>query len=223
MYQRLRILALTRKHAAQMQRSKQLNTYINEPKVTNMQKFAYAAAALVAVAGTAHAEMRPYVGADYVYTHADYNRNIDDVADDGLHGVNPYAGLQFNKYVGAEIGYLHTQTGKKEPVAGIDTKMRLKGWSADLVGTYPVTADESLALLGTVGVGRYSAKGSVDVPGVATFTDTEKDTALRLGVGAQYQINPCWGVRAMARWIDADFGGATDQLVQGTIGLNYKF
>lgn len=188
-------------------------------------KIAFATTALLAATGVAHADIRPYVGADYVYTMADYEDvapgvNGDELFEDGFHGVSPYAGLQFNKYVGAEISYLRTETGKKSPAPGIDTKVRMSGVALDAVGTLPVTADESLALLGTVGVGRYEAKISSNVPGGSGSDD---DTGYRLGAGVQYQINPCMGIRAMARYIDVDFNDTTDHLVQGTVGLNYKF
>lgn len=181
-------------------------------------KIAFATTALLAAAGVAHADIRPYVGADYVYTKADYASGLDSFLDDGLHGVSPYAGLQFNKYVGAEVSYLRTEEGKKSPVAGVTGKSRVSGYALDVVGTLPVTADESVALLGSVGVGRYDAKASINGVG-----GSDEDTGYRLGVGAQYQINPCWGVRAMARYIDVEFDGVTDNLVQGTLGVNYKF
>ena len=185
-------------------------------------KIAFTTTALLAVAGMAQAEIRPYVGADYVYTAVDYEAGLDSFLDDGLHGVSPYAGLQFNKYVGAEVSYLRTEEAKKNPTTGVDGKVRLSGYALDVVGTLPVTADESVALLGSVGVGRYDAKASISGPG-GSIGGSDNDTGYRVGVGAQYQINPCWGVRAMARYIDVDFDGLTDNLVQGTLGVNYKF
>ena len=199
-----------------------------------------ATTALVALAATTHAaesELRPYVGLDVTRVMADYKDGNDMLFKDDLNGVSPYVGVQFNKYVGAEISYLQTGNGKKSPnlsanipgygVATLDeTKIKVSGFSLDAVGRLPITADEKLTLLGSAGIGRYKADAtySGSLAGVpVSVKDDTKDTALRLGAGAQYQITDNIGARAMVRYIKADFDDVVDNLVTASVGLNYRF
>jgi opacity protein-like surface antigen len=205
----------------------------NKEEFYTMNKILLAAASFVAVAGAAQAadnEMRPYVGVDVTRVMADYKTDSylgvsgDDLLEDSLNGINPYVGLQFNKYVGAELGYLQTESGKKSNIlgSGVDTKVKMSGFSADVVGTLPVTKDEKVALLGSAGLGRYKADIKATGPG-GSASDDSSDTGFRLGAGAQYQITDNIGVRAMARYIKVDFDDSTDNLITASIGLNYKF
>lgn len=200
-----------------------------------MNKTMMAAAALLAVAASAQAEensltLHPYVGADVVHVVADYKTDSylgvsgDDLLKGDLNGVSPYVGLQFNKYVGAEVSYLQTGSGKKSNIlgSGVDTKIKLSGFAADVVGTLPVSADERFALLGSAGIARYKADVEA-TNGSLTAKADESDTGYRLGVGAQYQLGENLGVRAMARYVKVDFDDTTDNLVIGSVGLNYKF
>jgi len=203
---------------------------MNKPLMT-------ACAAFAALAATPHAaetELRPYAGLDLTRVSVDYKNigvgvNGEDMFDDTVNGINPYVGLQFNKYVGAEIGYLQTEDGKKN-VSGItlsgipveSTKVQLSGFSADVVGRLPVAADEKLALLGSAGIGSYKADIKVNTA-AGSLSDSDRDTALRFGVGAQYQLTDAVGARAMIRYIGAEFGDTTDHLVTASVGLNYRF
>lgn len=193
-----------------------------------MNKILFATTAFMAAAGAvAAADVRPYVGVDYTYVSAKYDNSAKvggtNLFDDGLNGVTPYAGLQLNKYVGVEASYLYTENGEEKDIlgSGINTKVRISGLSADVVGTLPVTEDDKFALLGSAGIGRYHARYAAT--GALTGTGSNDDTAYRLGAGAQYQINDKVGIRAMARYIDVDFDNTTDYLVTGNVGVNYKF
>lgn len=190
-------------------------------------------AALLAVVGMAYAadnEIRPYVGVDLTRVMADYNNDTylgvssDDLLKDSLNGINPYVGVQFNKYVGIEAGYLQTAEGKKSNVlnSGVNTKIKLSGFSADLVGTLPVTPDDKVSLLGSAGLGRYKADITATGPGGLVSAD-DSDTGYRLGAGAQYQLTDNIGVRAMARYIKVGFDDTTDNVITGSVGVNYRF
>lgn len=199
-----------------------------------MNKSVLMAGAFIALAGAAQAAddmgLKPYVGVDLVRTWADYENdptlgvNTNDLFKDKVDGISPYVGLQINKHVGVELSYLGTEDAKKSDVlgSGVDSKVRITGIAADVVGTLPVSADGRFAVLGSAGIGRFKGRMSA-TDGSTTVSADDSDVGYRLGVGAQYQFTDNWGVRAMMRYTKVDFEDTVNNLVTGSVGVNYKF
>lgn len=141
-----------------------------------------------------------------------------------------YAGLKFFDYVGLQIGFegspsQHRTTnfsgpfivnGITENIPGLNqfqTATQIYGWHLDLVGFIPFcVCDEHFELIGSVGVIRnrfrfrsYPAFVN-DTPTTATqiasntLTFATSKYVARLGLGLQYYVTECAGVRFMAGW-----------------------
>jgi hypothetical protein len=103
-------------------------------------------------------------------------------------GAAVFAGSRLNENFGLELGYSYL--GKTNDVKNTNL-------SADVLGYLPV--NESVDLIGSVGLGRLSskaAKGAV----LSNEKNTTSKVAPRLGLGAQYKFDNNVGVRAMARF-----------------------
>ncbi|NBU72094.1 MAG: hypothetical protein EBS53_11730, partial [Bacteroidetes bacterium] len=108
--------------------------------------------ALMLCSGAAMADehnLRPYIGAEVNYTNVDFRSSggisYDEVFASGYKGVTPYVGLQLNKHVAIEAGYLQTSSENKDIsplISGLgftgSTKTKLKGFHADVIGRLPV-------------------------------------------------------------------------------------
>ena len=192
-----------------------------------MNKSVLMAGAFIALAGAAQAAddmgLKPYVGVDVVNVKANYEDGLSAAFDDRVNGLGIYGGLQLTKNVGLELGYMQTGDGEKTDIggSGVDTKVRISGITADVVGTLPVSADGRFAVLGSAGVGRYKAR--ISATGVVAGTGDDSDFGYRLGAGAQYQFSDNWSARAMLRYTKVDFDDAMNNLVTGSVGVNYKF
>ena len=192
------------------------------------------AGAFMALASAAYAAddnaVKPYVGLNLSTIKANYENDptlgIDgsDLFDDRLNGLAPYVGLQITPRIALELGYLRSQEGKKDNVLGtaVDSKIRLSGLTADVVGNLPISADGQTAVLGSAGLVRYTGKISA-TDGVTTVSTDDADVGFRLGAGVQHQLNDTWGARAMVHYTKVDFDDSVKNLVSASIGLNYKF
>lgn len=196
--------------------------------------------------------VRPYVGLEYNYIVTDVNSQAYDLDtngfndyagepyEDSYHALVPNIGVRIGEYFGAELGYLRS-TEESKGLSGADflagtsgkTETRLTGWNLDLNGYIPVT--EQLEAIGSVGVGRYEADydysgniiaGGLNFGGV-NLSDTDKDTALRVGAGLQYNVSENVSLRGMVRYIDLEFEdtGVTqmDGAWIGAAGVSYAF
>lgn len=165
---------------------------------------------------------KPYVGADYQYNYygnEDFGAGVksDDIMDTGLHGGNIHAGARVHKYLGAEFGYFQTQEGSKDLAAGIESNVKIKGATLDVLGYLPVA--ERAELIGTVGVSY--AKADMDVTGLGS--DNESEWKPRLGAGAQYWLTDNLNARGLLRYQWADFKDSVDNAVIASIGVNWQF
>lgn len=192
-------------------------------------------AAILAAAASAHAEdsdwfFKPYLGADYQYSHY-RNETIgagvasDDLIDTGLHGGNIHAGVRLHKYLGVELGHARTEEGDTDAsnvlVAGVplgQTKTRVNTTSLDILGYYPVAPKTEL--IGTVGVAYSKAKISEST---GVLTSDESEWKPRIGAGVQYWLTDNLNTRGLVRYQGADFDSSVDNAVIATLGVNWQF
>lgn len=158
---------------------------------------------------------KPYVGADYQFTHVDYQNGVDDVLANNFSGVNFHAGARIHKNLGIETGYQVTQQKEKE-TALTDSKTDIKGFNVDLLGYLPV--QPKIDLIGTIGVSYLTA--TIKGPGGSDDDDEAKG---RIGAGAQYWVNDNLNIRGIVRYQGADFDDAADGAVVANVGANYQF
>jgi opacity protein-like surface antigen len=196
--------------------------------------------------------VRPYVGIEYdhIFLNAkrysvdtDLNLTNDfsgDLMDDRYSAFVPNLGARLGSHFGVEAGYLWALRGE-ESLTGQDaltgfsgtSKTRISGVHIDGNGYLPL--GDKLEAIGSVGVGFYRAHTKISgtivtngftLPGGGT-TDTDHDTAFRLGAGLQYNFSNNVSLRGMVRYIGAEFedGGTTlaDNMWTGALGLSYSF
>ena len=128
----------------------------------------------------AQADAGWYVGAAYGMTSA----NIDTSSfpgltiDDGSSGFKLYGGFQFNKYLGAEVGYV--DFGSFDVTAGSSGDLSATAYTIAAVGTLPL--NESFALYGKAGMWVWKSKSSIP----ATTGDDGNDVFF--GAGVRYKF-----------------------------------
>ena len=200
-----------------------------------MKRFLFTTVSILAVASAANAApatttqssdwfFKPYVGADYQFGHygnEDFGSGVksDDLMKTNLNGGNVHIGARVHKYLGVELGYFQTEEGNKDNIlgSGLDSKVKIKGGTLDLMGYVPVAPKTEL--IGTVGVS-YS-KADLSIPSVVSGSENEWKP--RVGGGAQYWITDNLNARALVRYQGADFDKSVDNAVVATAGINWQF
>lgn len=177
--------------------------------------------------------LKPYVGADYQYTHLDYKDSGGDVLPESLNGGDVHVGARVNKYLGFEAGYTLNSSASKDNIlgTGINSKVKLDGGTLDALGYLPVTSDGKVELIGTVGVTRL--EGKVDLSGTAAGNASEWETKGRIGGGAEYWLTDNLNLRGLVRYQGASFsdignkvglaGTGANNAVIANLGVNYEF
>jgi OOP family OmpA-OmpF porin len=117
-------------------------------------------------------------------------------------GYKLFGGWQFNRYLGAELGYFNLGhvgfTAHTTPTGTLDGSFRVHGFNLDLVGTVPFSDSFS----GLVRVGGQYARTGANFNGTGAVTiagdpnPTEKQWNPKFGVGLQYAVNRDFLVRA---------------------------
>lgn len=114
-------------------------------------------------------------------------------------GVNVFLGARFNENLGAEVGFGFITKTKGTAQSNRQATNKISNLYADALGFMPVSS--KVDLIGSVGLGRMKSKA--DVAG-ATFTNkallNKAKVGVRVGAGAQYNVNENWGTRAMVRY-----------------------
>lgn len=182
-------------------------------------------AALFSANATA-AELKPYVGLDYVYSDLDINMNlagqkIDSYMENKLNSFAVSAGTKFNKNFGVEAFYQQSGDGDKNyPGEKITTNYRAYG--LDLIGYLPLGCEEKFELLGSAGVGYYDMHAKYNVLSRDVLKLGDDGLGYRFGAGAQYNLTENLAARVMARYVDLNVDGV-DKIVDVTAGVRYSF
>lgn len=185
------------------------------------------ALAVTTVATAASAEemlaLRPYVGLDYNFN--DVNVDSGSGIPDSYSSLNPYLGLEFNKYIALEGGYFQSAEESENvsiPLLGTgETNLKLKGWYADVIGSLPI--NPQVDILGLVGYGQAKFTGDIDIAGTSVNVDSDNVDMWRFGGGASYNITDNVRVRGLVRYITLDEDSGLDDAFQYSAGVNYRF
>lgn len=159
--------------------------------------------------------VRPYIGADYVYSdakHGSYARG----ANDGYNSWKVNLGADIAHYTSLEAFFQQAGERKAHLATG-DLKSEFYAWGLDLYGRIPVMCS-GFNVLGSLGAAnynvkyKYSSRGSID----------KQRVGYRAGVGFSYDFNPNVSFRVMGRYSYIGMANL-DNLMEVTAGLRYTF
>lgn len=132
-----------------------------------------------------------------------------------------FAGYQFNRTFGAEVGFVHFGTAKAS-AGGIDVTSTPSSLYAAVTGTMPFTYD--LAAFAKLGVARTQTRASLSQAGWADSVSASHTGAM-FGAGIGYSVNP--DVLLFVEY--ENFGKVLNQgafclkLQQVSLGARFKF
>ena len=145
--------------------------------------------------------VRPYLGADYVYTLSHFKK-VDDGAGNRIEALkkpaNGFAvsgGLKFHEMLSAEVSYQQGFKARKN-VDGIKTENKLSVIGFDLIANTP--QDSNFEFLGSLGVGYYRLKYTFDDG--AKHSGRNSRIGVRMGLGGQYFVTDHIALRGMVRY-----------------------
>lgn len=161
-------------------------------------------------------EVKPYVGADYVYSYADYKGEAKGLKKSYNSGaVN--AGVRMGKYTGLEAFYQHSGERKTHRE---DTKIKsqIQAYGLDLYGYLPLGCNDKVDLLGSIGAANYKFK----IKDLANGKYDKERVGYRVGAGAQYNFTDHLSARVMGRY-SYIHTKELKNLAEVTAGLRYSF
>jgi hypothetical protein len=154
----------------------------------------------------------------------------DDAATAGLlsqgtldgqsNGFRIFAGYQFSKHVGLEVGYADLgevdYRGSFQGVPVTDGKLGITGFDVALVVSFVVA--EKTMLFGKVGAFAWEAEAN-DVAGGVPFSTSTDGTNAMLGIGLAYAVSPTAALRA-----EIESRRAADEVVNTfSFGVEFRF
>lgn len=190
----------------------------------NVAKGLIGACAIMMVAGSASANlfdcMSPIIGVDYYqpWMKAKFGWN-DVLPKDSYPGVTAYFGARFADCWGLEIGYDGSSKKSKNfvlsdafffadrsTVTGTST-IRRTGGHIDLIGYVPVDCCDCFEVFASLGYGYVRPKMTINIISFSgprgnpyafalNSVTAKGGSVVRLGVGANYMVTGCVGVRA---------------------------
>jgi OOP family OmpA-OmpF porin len=182
------------------------------------------AAALVAAAGPVAAQGQSdagwYIGGAYGMTSFDLDTTgiTNPSLDDSDSGFKIYGGFQFNKHLGAEVGYV--DFGKASisgSLSGIPFTGNIDVTAFTFAGVGTLPLNESFALFGKVGLWTWDATANVSALGSAGSAD-DSGTDVFFGVGARYNLNKNFALTLEVEMYDSD-----DSVTMTSLGVRYQF
>ena len=191
-------------------------------------------------------KIRPYIGLDVATSKMDFGDEQwvkdydggDNYFDDGNTSLSFVVGAKFNKYIGVEAFYQKSGDGKNE--AGYEDNEEWGAWGEDkttisytamgidAIGYLPINQD--FEILASLGLAQYDFESKISYSEIDAYGYYEgsesKDfdsLGIRLGIGAQYNFNEHFALRAMARYIKMNDDEYIKSLTEFSLGLRYMF
>lgn len=159
--------------------------------------------------------VRPYIGADYVYSYAKHG----GIASNAKKDYNSWmvnVGTDIARYTSVEAFFQQSGQRKSRFGDGEQMKSKFYAWGLDLYGRVPVSCS-GFHLLGSLGLADYNVKykfkpGSLD----------KQRVGYRGGVGFSYDFNNNVSFRVMGRYTYIGMANLNN-LMEVTAGLRYTF
>ena len=164
-----------------------------------------------------HSEVRPYIGADYIFSHAKQGGFANKAKKDySSWSVN--VGAEIAKYTDLEIFY--QQSGERKSLASVDTgehiKSKFNAWGLDIYGRMPIMCSGFNAL-GSLGLANYDVKIKD-----SSFGKNKEKIGYRAGLGMSYDFGHNVSFRLMGRYSYVGMK-SLNHLMEVTAGLRYTF
>ncbi|MBR3661753.1 MAG: porin family protein [Alphaproteobacteria bacterium] len=159
-------------------------------------------------------QMRPYVGAEYVFSHAKNGGEATN-AKDNFHSGKADIGMEWANFLDTEFSYQHSGELKSANPEGGKIKSSFQAYALDLYGKYPIMCSP-LSAVGTIGGAIYHG----DYKGLPK--DDFNKFGYRAGVGMQYDFTDNISARVIGRYtyIDSRY---LNNLMEVNAGILYQF
>lgn len=185
-----------------------------------MKKFLLLAGVAVCAATNAqammwHKDFVPYVGAEYVYSHAKQGSLAKNLKDDFNSGKFDL-GMEMFKNYSMEFSYqMSGELKNKNAYNGKKVENSFSVYAMDMYGKYPIMCS-NFSVLGTGGLGIYH----VEHKGLPNKSFNK--VGYRIGGGMQYDINEHFALRTLGRYA---YLGANrlNHTAEVTVGMLMKF
>ncbi len=157
---------------------------------------------------------RPYVGADYVYSHAKHGGEAKDLKKNySSWMVN--VGTDIAKYTSIEAFF--QQSGeRKNNFEKERVKSEFYAWGLDLYGRMPIMCS-GFDLLGSLGIADYNVKYKFN-----RGSEDKQRVGYRAGIGMSYNFTDNVSFRVVGRYSYIGME-KLDNLMEVTAGLRYTF
>lgn len=201
---------------------------------------------------TSSSTIRPYIGVDVATSSIkfgtdqwvrDYDGNTGYFENDNK-SISGVLGLKINKYFGIEAFYQQSgeETHRDNTYFNIDeaedydtTTISYKSYGVDLISYIPI--NQEFEILASLGLAQYDFDTKIkenwyDSPfdkfvtgnmSSESYSKKFDSLGIRIGIGAQYNINEHFALRAMARYIKMDDDEYIKSLTELSLGLRYMF
>ena len=189
---------------------------------------ASAAACIFAYSANANAqqmfgyEAKPYIGVDYIYTHAD-NKGIANNLKKDYNSGDINVGVRLGEYAGLEAFYQQsgnrtTKVWESGAVFENKIKSRIYSYGLDLYGYLPLDCLNKFDLVASIGAANLNMR----VKGLPEGKYDKNHMAWRAGAGFQYNFDEHVSARVMYRYsyVDTKY---LDNLNEVSAGLRYTF
>lgn len=161
----------------------------------------------------------PYVGASFGHAKIKLDEDGSELDGLGTYSISLFGGFRFNRYFGAEIGYIRFDDVDSDTEDGT-LKMKLDGFTAHVVGFLPISSTiDGFAKLGVI---RWDGKESWrDDLGIERFDDDGTD--LSLGAGFTAQVTPAFSLRGEWTYYQIEPTGYDADTSVVSIGGTFNF
>lgn len=190
-----------------------------------MKKYLFVLGFLGLFSSTANANemfFKPYVGIDAGFSGVAFSKKSSkDYFEDSYAFGDVNVGAKLHKNFGVEAFYQKSTEEEKKIVGLFKTKAKYEAYGVDVLGYFPVAADNRYEIIGAFGLAQYEYKYKAEILGT-NLNSSENGLGYRFGAGVQYNFHEHFGVRAMARYAILDVEGV-DGIFDLSLGLQYKF
>lgn len=159
--------------------------------------------------------IRPYIGADYVYSHAHQGNDAKNFKKN-FHSGKADLGMEWNKRIYTEFSYqMSGELKNANPYGDGKSKNSFQAYAMDLYGKMPIMCSNLGAVL-TAGGAIYDIKYK-QMPNSSTTK-----VGYRAGLGMQYDMTDNLSARVIGRY---SYIGTKrmNNLKEVTVGMLYRF
>ena len=187
-----------------------------------MKKFLLLSGAALLFSANANAMMRndwsnikPYIGAEYVYSKAKLGGTAGPMKDN-FNSAKGDLGMELYKDIYTEFSYQQSwQVKNKHAYEGNSVKQRFAAYALDLYGKMPIMCSPfGLVVTGGLALYDVTQKGLPD--------KSFQRVGYRIGGGMQYDMSNHWSARVIGRY---SYVGANrlDNFKEVSVGMLYRF